>query len=98
MDSIIFEQFNEDKIHTSKITALHNDAVKILELHKELNSMVNNQQEQLNIIEKQVDNTQDKIDSSNITLNNTEEIKKTTNKRYIWISVLLTPIIYLLLL
>jgi len=98
MDSIVFEKFNEDDIRKNEIETLNNDAIKLLEIQKEFNLLVDKQQEQLNIIEEYVEKAKDKTEETNNILIETEEIKKTIDKRYMWGSVLLVPLIYLILL
>lgn len=98
MDSIVFEKFNEDVIRKNEIDNLNNDAKKLLEIQNEFNLLVDKQNEQLNIIEEFVEKAKDKTEETNNILIETEEIKKTIDKRYMWGSVLLVPLIYLILL
>ena len=98
MDSIVFEKFNEDDIRKNEIDNLNNDAKKLLEIQKELNLLFDKKNKQLNIIEEFVEKAKDKTEETNNILIETEEIKKTIDKRYMWGSVLLVPLIYLILL
>ena len=70
INKMIIEESNKeyDKEYKKELDGLLNELHQINNLHDEFTSLVNSQTEKINHVEKSIENTADKIDSSNTQL------------------------------